>query len=95
MRVNEGRPSIAVEVPLQALDLAVVRDMKGLTLYPGFIEYYGHSSGSSNTAALHKYLPISDEQISWQQKAGFDVVARYLDKRLNGPECARERIAAE
>ena len=47
-------------------------------LYPGFIEYYGCSSGTSNTAALNKYLPISQEQIRWQQKAGFDVVARYL-----------------
>ena len=57
-------------------------------LYPGFIEYYGHSSGSSNTAAAHKYLPISPEQIRWQQRAGFDIVARYLtlsgDKRLPG-----------
>ena len=57
-------------------------------LYPGFIEYYGHSSGSSNTTAAHKYLPISPEQIRWQQRAGFDIVARYLDlsgdKRLTG-----------
>jgi hypothetical protein len=43
-------------------------------LYPGFIEYYGHSSGSSNTTAAHKYLPISPEQIRWQQKAGFDIL---------------------
>jgi hypothetical protein len=48
-------------------------------LWPGFIYYYGCSSGSSNTAAMNKYLPISSEQIRWQQKAGFDVVARYLD----------------
>jgi hypothetical protein len=47
-------------------------------LRPGFIEYYGHSSGSSNTAAMHKFLPISSEQIAWQQKAAFDLVARYL-----------------
>jgi len=57
-------------------------------LYPGFIENYGHSSGSSNTSAAHKYLPISPEQIRWQQRAGFDIVARYLDltgdKRLTG-----------
>ncbi len=48
-------------------------------LYNGFIEHYGWSSGSSNTAAAHKYLPISPEQIRWQQKAGFDIAARYLD----------------
>ncbi|TAK32449.1 MAG: hypothetical protein EPO40_02700 [Myxococcaceae bacterium] len=47
-------------------------------LHPEFIEHYGCSSGTSSTAALHKYLPISREQIGWQQKAGFDVVARYL-----------------
>lgn len=48
-------------------------------LWPGLIRYYGQSSGTSHTAALHKFLPISDEQIRWQQRAGFDVVARYLD----------------
>ncbi len=47
-------------------------------LHPEFIRYYGCSSGTSNTAALNKYLPIADEQIRWQQKAGFDVVSRYL-----------------
>jgi hypothetical protein len=47
-------------------------------LHPDFIEHYGCSSGTSSTAARHKYLPISREQIGWQQKAGFDVVARYL-----------------
>jgi hypothetical protein len=47
-------------------------------LWPGFIPYYGCSSGSSSTAAQHKFLPVSLEQIAWQQKAGFDVVARYL-----------------
>jgi hypothetical protein len=48
-------------------------------LYPGLIPYYGQSSGTSNTAAMHKFLPISMAQIRWQQRAGFDVVARYLD----------------
>src|SRR5581483_2506447 len=47
-------------------------------LWPGLIRYYGQSSGSSNTKAEHKFLPISDVQIRWQQKAGFDVLARYL-----------------
>ncbi|MBK7862404.1 MAG: GH3 auxin-responsive promoter family protein [Archangiaceae bacterium] len=57
------------------------RMRKGETdvLYPGLIPYYGQSSGSSNTNAQHKYLPISPAQIKWQQKSGFDVVARYLD----------------
>jgi len=48
-------------------------------LYPGLIPYYGQSSGSSNTKAVHKFLPISPSQIKWQQKAGVDVMARYLD----------------
>lgn len=57
------------------------RMRKGETdvLYPGLIQYWGQSSGSSNTNAQHKFLPISQPQIRWQQKAGFDVVARYLD----------------
>lgn len=57
------------------------RMRKGETdvLYPGLIPYYGQSSGSSNTAAVHKFLPISQAQIKWQQKAGVDVMARYLD----------------
>lgn len=47
-------------------------------LHPEFIEHYGCSSGTSNTAALNKYLPISKQQVKWQQRAGFDVLARYL-----------------
>ncbi len=47
-------------------------------LHPEAIQYYGCSSGTSHTAARNKYLPISRAQIRWQQRAGFDVVARYL-----------------
>jgi hypothetical protein len=47
-------------------------------LWPGLIRYYGQSSGTSNTAAMHKFLPISHEQIRWQQRASFDLVARYI-----------------
>lgn len=57
-------------------------------LWPGLIPFYGQSSGSSNTEAKHKFLPISREQIRWQQRAGFDLVARYLmlsgDRELTG-----------
>ncbi len=57
-------------------------------LWPGLISYYGQSSGTSATAAQHKFLPISAEQIKWQQKAAFDVMARYLllsgDKEFAG-----------
>lgn len=47
-------------------------------LWPGLIPFYGQSSGSSNTAAKHKFLPISIEQIRWQKKAAFDLLAQYL-----------------
>ena len=47
-------------------------------LYPGFIYYWGQSSGTSHTAAKNKFLPLSQEQIHWQRLAGFDVLARYL-----------------
>lgn len=47
-------------------------------LWPGLIPFYGQSSGSSSTTAQHKFLPISWEQIGWQRKSGFDLIARYL-----------------
>lgn len=57
-------------------------------LWPGLIPFYGQSSGSSSTAAQHKFLPISWRQIRWQRKAAFDVLARYLtltdDRDLTG-----------
>lgn len=57
-------------------------------LYGGFVDDWGQSSGSSHTAAKNKFLPISKEQIRWQQRAGFDVLARYLalsgDRRFAG-----------
>jgi GH3 auxin-responsive promoter len=53
-------------------------------LWPGLIQYFAQSSGSSNTLAQHKFLPISQEQIRWQQKAGFDVVARYVTQVGSG-----------
>ncbi len=60
-------------------DLVRMRNGATNVLYPGLIPYYGQSSGTSSTAALNKFLPISMEQIRWQQRAGFDVIARYLD----------------
>lgn len=47
-------------------------------LYPGLVEHWGQSSGTSHTAQNNKFLPISRAQIRWQQLAGFDVLARYL-----------------
>jgi hypothetical protein len=52
-------------------------------LWPGLIRYFGQSSGSSQTGAQHKFLPISQQQIRWQQKAAFDVVARYATQAGN------------
>ena len=47
-------------------------------LWPGLVRYFGNSSGTSHTQANSKFLPVSDEQVKWQQKAGFDCIARYL-----------------
>jgi len=47
-------------------------------LWPGLVRYFGNSSGTSHTRANAKFLPISDVQVRWQQKAGFDCLARYL-----------------
>jgi hypothetical protein len=49
---------------------------KGL-LVPEPIVYFGNSSGSSSHGKS-KFLPISDRQIRFQQKAGADAVFRYL-----------------
>ena len=46
-------------------------------LWPGLIKYFGMSSGTSNTAAKNKYLPITDTQLSLTRRAGFDLVSRY------------------
>jgi hypothetical protein len=46
-------------------------------LVPEFIRYFGNSSGSS-TQGRPKFLPISDRQIRWQQRAGADALMRYL-----------------
>jgi hypothetical protein len=51
-----------------------VRDV----LWPGLVRYFGNSSGTSHTRANSKFLPISDQQVRWQQKAGFDCLSRYL-----------------
>jgi hypothetical protein len=46
-------------------------------LLPEFVRYFGNSSGSSNHGRP-KFLPISDRQIRWQQRAGADTLMRYL-----------------
>ena len=78
-----SQKDFAARVPLRTyadFEPYINRMRQGETdvLWPGLIRYFGCSSGSSNTAALNKYLPISDKQIGWQQKAGFDLVARYV-----------------
>lgn len=47
-------------------------------LWPGLIPYFCQSSGTSNTVAQVKHLPISWEQIAHQGRAGADLLARYL-----------------
>ncbi len=46
-------------------------------LVPEFVRYFGNSSGSSNQGRP-KFLPISDRQIRFQQRAGSDVLMRYV-----------------
>jgi hypothetical protein len=57
-------------------------------LVPEFVRYFGNSSGSSNRGKA-KFLPITDRQITFQQRAGTDTLMRYLrwsgdDKLLSG-----------
>jgi hypothetical protein len=52
-------------------------------LVPEFVRYFGNSSGSSNHGRP-KFLPITDRQIRFQQRAGTDTVMRYL--RWSGDE---------
>lgn len=44
-------------------------------VWPGRIQYFGMSSG---TTAGNKYLPISHDSVRQQQRGGFDPVASYL-----------------
>lgn len=46
-------------------------------LVPEFVRYFGNSSGSSNHGKP-KFLPIGERQIRFQQRAGTDLVMRYL-----------------
>ena len=51
-------------------------------LWPGLIQYFGSVVRAARTPlAQHKFLPISEQQIRWQQKAGFDVVGPLRDVR--------------
>src|SRR5262249_21742128 len=47
-------------------------------LVPERIVYYGNSSGSSNQGRS-KFLPISEEQIAHQRRAGSDALLKYVD----------------
>ncbi len=49
-------------------------------LVPGFVEYFGCSSGSSNRGKI-KYLPITNRQIKHQAGGGSDVIMRFLAHR--------------
>lgn len=51
-------------------------------LVPEFVRHYGNSSGSSNMGKS-KFLPITERQVRFQQKAGTDSVMRYLQWSRN------------
>src|SRR5258705_6347186 len=70
-----GHEDFARKVPLRTyaeFEPYLDRMRKGETdvLYPGLVPFYGQSSGSSHTKAVHKFLPITQAEIKWQQKAG-------------------------
>lgn len=46
-------------------------------LVPGAVRYFGNSSGSSNQGKS-KFLPLTERQVRWQQRAGADALMRYL-----------------
>ncbi|MFO0591819.1 MAG: hypothetical protein U0441_30005 [Polyangiaceae bacterium] len=50
----------------------------GGVLWPGLVPYFCQSSGTSNTPANVKHLPVSEQQIVWQQASGVDLAARYV-----------------
>jgi hypothetical protein len=47
-------------------------------LWPGFVEHFASSSGTTSTGAAQKLLPITPEQIAFQRWAGVDVLGRYM-----------------
>ncbi len=47
-------------------------------IWPGLIQYFGNSSGTSNTRANAKFLPISAQQVKHQARAGLDCIGRYI-----------------
>ncbi|HXX66024.1 MAG TPA: GH3 auxin-responsive promoter family protein [Polyangiaceae bacterium] len=46
-------------------------------LVPEFVRHFGNSSGSSNQGRS-KFLPITERQVRFQQRAGADAVLRYV-----------------
>jgi hypothetical protein len=76
-------PDFRERVPVRTyadLEPEIERMLRGEenVLWPGRVRYFGNSSGTSSTKAQSKFLPISERQIRWQQRAGFDVVARHV-----------------
>ena len=57
-------------------------------LWPGFVPFFAMSGGTTLGPGGLKYLPVSRDQLRWQTKAAFDVVARYVeltgDRALTG-----------
>lgn len=48
-------------------------------LWPGFVPFFAQSGGTTLGPGGLKYLPVSRDQLRWQTKAAFDVVARYVE----------------
>ena len=68
-------------------------------LWPGLVRYFARSGGTSQRGVTWKYLPISHEQLRWQGRQAFDILARYLsqsgDRRFTGGFSPRAAAAAD
>ena len=47
-------------------------------IWPGYIRYWGMSSGTTSAAGSNKYIPLSDDTIRTNMAGGFDSLASYL-----------------
>jgi hypothetical protein len=80
--------SFALSVPVGDYDsfspyIDRMRAGESNLLVPETVLYFGNSSGSSNHGKS-KFLPITDRQIRFQQRAGADTMMRYV--RWSGDE---------
>lgn len=47
-------------------------------IWPGYIRYWGMSSGTTSAAGSNKYIPLTPDTIKTNKAGGFDALASYL-----------------